>query len=47
MGYVAVSSCTRVAIWHAAPIAIGATSSITASTLMKVLSPTLIAPYSQ
>ena len=32
MGCAAVSSWTRVAIWQAAPIVIGATSSITAST---------------
>ena len=47
MGCVAVRSWTRVAIWHAAPISIGATSSITASTLMNVRSPMLTAPYSQ
>ena len=47
MGCVAVSSCTRVASWHAAPIVIGATSRITASTLTNVPSPMLISPYSQ
>jgi hypothetical protein len=47
MGCVAVSSWTHVAIWQAAPIVIGATSSITASTLTNVPSPLLISPHSQ
>jgi hypothetical protein len=47
IGCVAVSSCTRVAIWHAAPTVIAETSSITVSTLTNVRSPMLMAPYSQ
>jgi hypothetical protein len=46
-GWVAVRSCTRVAIWQAAPMVMGAMSSITASTLTNVRSPMLMAPYSQ
>jgi hypothetical protein len=44
MGCVAVSSWTRGPIWHAAPISMGATSSITASTFTNVPSPMPIAP---
>jgi hypothetical protein len=41
IGWVAVSSCTRVAIWQAAPMRMGATSSSTQPKLMNVPAPTL------
>ena len=47
IGCVAVSSWTREASWQAAPIVIGQTSSMTASTFTNVPSPMLTAPYSQ